>query len=96
MIKIDINDKNVKIYGDIIGVEDFEMIKNEMEEKLNAENIITLEIIDSSFITSSLIGYFYKLLEKDGIHLKIKVGKKELMEVFEDLNLVEKFEVSLL
>ena len=54
---------------------------------------IIIEIKDSISITSSIIGYFTKLVQKEGIDLSIKVGDESLMELFDDLNLVSLFKV---
>jgi hypothetical protein len=54
---------------------------------------VVVDIKDSISITSSIIGYFTKLVQKEGVDLSIKVGDQSLMELFEDLNLVSLFKV---
>lgn len=96
MVDVTINKNTVKVYKDITNIEDFEKIKSFIEKIRENEKILILEIIDSVFITSSLIGYLYKLREKDGLDIIIRIGKKELKEVFEDLNLLNVFKVEMI
>ena len=81
----------VNISGSIKSVNDFQSIKNLLDELKEKEKSITLNIIDSISITSSIIGYFNKLVLKDKINLQINVGTEQLMELFSDLHLCEEF-----
>jgi len=81
------------ITGNIKSIEDYEKIKNELETIKQNNNFIHLDIKDSISITSSLIGYLYKLIEKDKINLSMEVGNNTLYEILEDLDLIKKFNV---
>ena len=83
----------VKIKGNIKTVSDYQDIKNTMDSLVGTHQSIIIEIPDSISITSSVIGYFTKLVQKDKIDLSIKVGDPDLMELFEDLGLVALFKV---
>ena len=83
----------VKINGNIKSVNDYQTIKNTLDSLVAREKSIDIEILDSISITSSVIGYFTKLVQKEGIDLSIKVGNENLMELFDDLNLVSLFKV---
>lgn len=83
----------VKINGNIKSVNDYQTIKNTLDSLAARESSITIEILDSISITSSVIGYFTKLVQKDGVDLNIKVGNENLMELFDDLSLVSLFKV---
>ncbi|GAB6074448.1 hypothetical protein [Nautilia lithotrophica] len=96
MVNIKIKTNNIKIVGNITSIEDFEIIKKSIESVLKKEKSLIIEIIDSIYITSSLVGLLYKLKEKDGIDISIKIGKNELKEVFEDLNLLDIFKISMI
>jgi len=81
------------IKGNIKSIEDYEKIRNAIENIKQTNNFIHLDIEDSISITSSLIGYLYKLVEKDKINLSIEVKSNILYEILEDLNLIGKFNV---
>jgi len=83
----------VTITGNIKSVNDYQTIKNKLDSMTTSQKSIVIEIKDSISITSSLIGYFTKLVQKEGIDLSIKVGDENLMELFDDLNLVSLFNV---
>jgi len=83
----------VTITGNIKSVSDYQRIKETLDSMIQSQKSIVLEIKDSISITSSLIGYFTKLVQKEGIDLSIKVGDTSLLELFEDLNLIGLFKV---
>jgi len=90
---ISANSNVVKITGNIKSVSDYQRIKELLDSLTQTQKNVVIEIKDSISITSSLIGYFTKLVQKEGIDLSIKVGDPSLMELFEDLNLVTLFKV---
>ena len=81
----------ITITGNIKSVSDYQMIKKSVDSFVVNNRSVVIDIKDSISITSSIIGYFTKLVQKDGINLSIKVGNNNLMELFEDLNLVTLF-----
>ena len=83
----------VTISGNIKSVADYQRIKETIDSLIVTHKSIIIEIKDSISITSSIIGYFTKLVQKEGIDLSIKVGDESLMELFDDLNLVALFKV---
>jgi len=83
----------ITIKGNIKSVSDYQKIKEHIEGIRERERSIVLEIKDSISITSSIIGYLTKLVQKDGVDLSIKVGDASLMELFDDLNLIGLFKV---
>lgn len=83
----------VTISGNIKSVADYQRIKETIDSLIATHKSIIIEIKDSISITSSIIGYFTKLVQKEGIDLSIKVGDESLMELFDDLNLVALFKV---
>ncbi len=85
---------HVKINGNIKSVNDYQTIKTTLDSLITHEKSITIDILDSISITSSVIGYLTKLVQKEGIDLRIKVGNENLMELFDDLNLVSFFHVT--
>jgi len=83
----------VTIKGNIKSIQDYQKIKDVIDEIAKTNKHITLNIEDSISVTSSVIGYFNKLVLKDNIDLQINVGDEQLMELFQDLNLVSLFKM---
>ncbi len=83
----------VTIKGNIKTVSDYQEIKSTLDSMITTHKSITINIPDSISITSSVIGYFTKLVQKEKIDLSIKVGDSDLMELFDDLGLVSLFKV---
>jgi len=90
---ISVTSNIVTISGNIKSVTDYQRIKDVIDSLIATHKSIIIEIKDSISITSSIIGYFTKLVQKEGIDLSIKVGDESLMELFDDLNLVSLFKV---
>ena len=84
----------LNIYGNIKSIEDFEKIKNELEEIKKTSDKIIINIVDSMSITSSVIGYLIKLVE-EGVDITVKV-KKDLFDFLDELNLISKLNVRIL
>ncbi|QOP44904.1 hypothetical protein [Sulfurimonas paralvinellae] len=83
----------VTISGNIKTVSDYQAIKSTLDSLIGANKTIIIDIKDSISITSSVIGYLTKLVQKEGIDLSIKVGNDSLLELFDDLNLITLFKV---
>ncbi|MBU1927847.1 hypothetical protein KKG77_02475 [bacterium] len=83
----------INIDGNIKSILDFQTIKNNIDTIIPQYKNIIVNINDSISITSSVIGYFNKLILKDNINLQINVSSKQLIELFDDLNLTSTFHV---
>jgi len=79
------------ISGNIKTVSDFQEIKSTIDLMIQQHKSITLKITDSLSITSSVIGYFNKLVLKDKINLSMSIGNEKLIELINDLNLTSTF-----
>ncbi len=77
----------VTITGNIKSVSDFQSIKSTIDSIKDSSSSITIDIKDSIAITSSIIGYFNKLVLKESINLNLKVGDTQLLNLLDDLNL---------
>ncbi len=84
----------ITIEGNIKSISDFQKIKQSTEAIVKTHKSITIKIIDSLSITSSVIGYFNKLVLKDEIKIKMDIGNAQLMNLIKDLNLVSTFNAS--
>ena len=78
---------SVTIKGNIKSIGDFQDIKNHIDGMVGQHMSIVLNIVDSISITSSVIGYFNKLVQKDGISIQMLIGDEQLMSLVDDLNL---------
>ena len=81
----------VTIIGNIKSINDFQEIKSTLDTLKSQHSTIIIEIVDSLSITSSVIGYFNKLILKDKINLSMKIGNEKLLELVNDLNLTSVF-----
>ena len=81
----------IKITGNIKSISNFAEIKNLVDSVVTQHKNITINIIDSLSITSSVIGYFNKLILKDNINIEMRVGNDQLMLLLTDLNLASTF-----
>lgn len=92
-MEISISKNIVTIDGNIKTVTDYQELKKNIDPLIKSNKNIEIILKDSISITSSVIGYFNKLVLKDKIELKIAVASELLFELFKDLNLVELFRV---
>ncbi|WP_151901276.1 hypothetical protein MLC52_00920 [Sulfurimonas sp. NW15] len=90
---ISVSANTVTINGNIKSIQDYQQIKETIDTLRTTHRHIVLVIKDSISITSSVIGYLNKLVLKDNVDLHVEVGDEQLMELFEDLNLVSLFHV---
>ena len=91
---ISTSSNTVTITGNIKSINDFQNIKATLDSIKASNGSITVDLKDSISITSSVIGYFNKLVLKDKIKFNIRVGNSQLLELFDDLNLRQTFNVT--
>jgi hypothetical protein len=92
-MKIESNANEIKIYGNIKSLSDYEKISSELSAITQSHKSIMIHLLDSISITSSVLGYLNKLALKDGINIRIYVSNDELYNLFEDLNFKTIFNV---
>ena len=95
-INISLNVKNneVIVSGDVVSISDYWLIKEKvinLVEKGHKEIIITFN--DAEFLSSSIIGFFLKLVLKDRINLKLKAKNPQFRSFMEILGLVKTFQI---
>ncbi len=90
---IKVSSEHITITGNIKSVSDFQQIKSAVDNTVSQHKNIFIHIVDSLSMTSSVIGYFNKLVLKDGINLQIKVGNQQLLDLLNDLHLTSTFKV---
>ena len=84
---ISVSSNIITITGNIKTVQDFQSIKSNIDTVVANQNSIVIDLVDSLSITSSVIGYFNKLVLKDKFDLTLGVGNEQLIELLEDLSL---------
>lgn len=92
-MEISVSSNTITLSGNIKSIGDYQKVKDTMDDFIKTNKHVIFNIKDSISIISSVIGYFNKLVLKDEIDLQINVGDDQLMELFEDLNLVSLFKV---
>jgi hypothetical protein len=92
-MEISTSGSTITINGNIKSVGDFQSIKSTIDGVTANNSKITLIIADSISITSSVIGYFNKLILKDGIKIDMRIGNDDLISLLDDLNLTSVFNV---
>jgi uncharacterized membrane protein len=91
---ISISNNTVSIMGHIKSLTDYQTIKSQIDALASKNLKIIIEIPESISITSSVIGYFNKLVLKDKRDITMRIGSDQLMELLEDLNLKDLFKAS--
>jgi len=89
-MEISTSGNSVTITGNIKSVSDYQTIKSTLDA-LSMNSSIIINIKDSISITSSVIGYFNKLVLKDKKNIEMRIGNEQLMELLQDLNLASIF-----
>ncbi len=92
-MEISNNGSNVEIQGNVKSLNDFQKIKNLVDSIASPGNHLAINMQNSISITSSVIGYLVKLVNKDKISISINVGDQRLYDLFDDLNLLSLFHV---
>lgn len=92
-MEISTTSNTIRIDGNIKSVSDFQAIKNSVDDVVSHHKSIVIQIPDSISLTSSVIGYFNKLVLKDAVRIELVVGNPQLLELFQDLNLSGTFNV---
>jgi hypothetical protein len=92
-MEIQASGSTVTINGNIKSISDFQEIKSTLDKVVAENSSIVLKIEDSISITSSVIGYFNKLILKDNIKIDMQIGNDDLISLLDDLSLSEVFNV---
>jgi len=90
-MEISTSGNTITIVGNIKSVSDYQQIRSTIDSVVATSPSVTIHIVDSLSITSSVIGYFNKLVLKDKIDLSMKIGNDQLMSLLDDLNLTSVF-----
>ncbi|MGE4267789.1 MAG: hypothetical protein AB7F25_10170 [Deferribacterales bacterium] len=84
----------MRLSGEVNTIENYTEIKDSILKFITTgEKELIMEITDSMTITSSIIGFFTKIIHRDGINLSLLVHDRRLYSLLEDLNLIKLFNV---
>lgn len=90
-MEIKFSSNSITITGNIKTIADFQFIKQTIDAVVATHKSLIINIVDSLSITSSVIGYFNKLVLKDKIDMHLSIGNEQLLHLLDDLNLVSTF-----
>jgi hypothetical protein len=88
------NKNTIRLRGEVRTIENYTEIKTAVTSFIaSGEKDLIIEITDSMTITSSIIGFFTKIIHRDGINLSLLIHDQRLFSLLEDLNLIKLFNV---
>ena len=90
-MELEVSSNTLIIKGNIKSINDFQNIKQRVDAMTVENKLININILDSLSITSSVIGYFNKLVLKDNIDIYMNVKNEQLLHLLDDLNLISTF-----
>ena len=82
-------ENDIIIDGNIKTTSDFQAIKALIDPLIEKDTQLHIVVSDSISMTSSVIGYFTKLVLKDHVHLSLSIGNAELRALLEELGVHE-------
>lgn len=80
---------DIIIDGNIKTTSDFQAIKALVDTLIARDMPLHIIVSDSISMTSSVIGYFTKLVLKDNVQLSLSIGNAELRGLLEELGVHE-------
>ncbi|MBF0564455.1 MAG: hypothetical protein HQK89_04370 [Nitrospirae bacterium] len=94
-MEVKANNEEITISGHIRTIEDYQKIKQVVNSVVETgHKSVTIMIPESLAMTSSVIGFFLKLVFENKVDLKMYVKDERLYNLLEVLNLVTVFKVS--
>lgn len=90
-MELEVSSNTLVIKGNIKSVSDFQNIKQQADSIVALSKTLHVNILDSLSITSSVIGYFNKLVLKDNIDIHMNIKNEQLLNLLDDLNLISTF-----
>lgn len=84
----------VTVLGHIKSIEDYQKIKDTVKSLVSDGNkSIVVKIPDSMSMTSSVIGYFLKLINRDHVKISMLVKDERLYNILDAMKLIAVFDV---
>lgn len=93
-MQIEINGNEVTLAGNMINIDDHKLVKEKIMWLINGGVKDIVIFTPSPFsITSSIVGFFTKIIFQDKVKLTLYIKDPILYGLMEDLNLVETFNI---
>ena len=93
MLKVERSGNTVSIEGNIKSMAHYSQIKSVLDDMVADGSHIVVKLIDSISLTSSIIGYFSKLVNVDDVRLELFVNDESLYNLLDDLGLRQTFNI---
>jgi hypothetical protein len=87
-MEIKSSNNNLFISGNIKSIAHYRTIEQEVDKLINSVNNIQIHILDSISLTSSVIGYFCKMVDNNDVAISLFVKDENLHELLNELNLI--------
>ena len=89
---IDYKNGTLLIKGNVKSIQDYQLIRSTIEDRFKDFDTIPI-YIDSIAITSTVIGYFNKLIHEDKKKIVLHVQNPSLYKILSELHLLDTFNV---
>ena len=94
-MEIGLKGATITVKGNIKTIQDFQEIKSTLDRLVMTQTKIHFELVDSISLTSSVIGYISKIINRNGINVTINVYNQGLYDLLEELCLIDLFKVKM-
>jgi len=89
MLKIERVGNKLIIEGNVKSISHYNDIKGHVDQIIQTQKNVIIELVDSMSLTSSVIGYFTKIVNVDDVTLRLYVKDERLFSLLDDLGLVQ-------
>ena len=89
MLKIERVGNKLRVEGNVKSISHYTDIKGNIDQIIQTQKDVTVELVDSMSLTSSVIGYFTKIVNVDNVMLRLYVKDERLFSLLDDLGLVQ-------
>lgn len=94
-IQLDIFEHEIIIKGQLVTISDYRVIKEAIKKIIEqGHRSISVTFIDTDSITSSVLGYFLKLVQKEKLDFKMNVKSNNLYNLLDMLSMIKVFNVN--
>lgn len=94
-MELTVSGAELTITGDVKSFDDYLNIKETVKSLVfdKGLNALTIKVVNSMVITSSVIGFFIRLILKDKVKVSMYIQEEKLCELLNALNLGEIFSI---
>lgn len=89
-----IEGNTVSVKGNIKTAGDYQELKGYIQKIVDGgSGSVTLNILDSTTVTSSVVGYLFKITNLNNVTVNVNVKDQRLYKIMDDLKLIDIFNV---